>query len=136
MRPRGAGRACLPPRDRAQLPRGGGRRGSCRGAPLSPSRCAAATTHWLKGVPFMPATCFLLMPLHAWPGDFALPEATLFIAVTHCEKGVPLSPARCVLLSLLHSLPNALAFGGELCLVLGWAAIANAGAKPRPNVAT
>jgi hypothetical protein len=55
-----------------------------------PSRCAAATTHWLNGVPFIPATCFLLRPLHACPGDFALPVASFAIAVTHCEKGVPL----------------------------------------------
>jgi hypothetical protein len=57
----------------------------------------AATTQRLYGVPFWPATCFLLNVLHAVVG-LALPVATLAIAVTHWLKGVPFCPATCLLL--------------------------------------
>ena len=65
----GRGGPCLPPRDGPGYPvvvdAGVLVEVPVPEPPLSPSRWAAATTHWLKGVPFMPATCFLLMPLQA-----------------------------------------------------------------------
>src|SRR5947207_8724681 len=76
---------------------------------------AAATTQRLYGVPFWPATCFLLSALQAVVG-LALPVATLAIAVTHWLKGVPFWPATCFLLSFWQFLPYALAFVSALAL--------------------
>ena len=68
---------------------------------------AAATTQRLYGVPFWPATCFLLAPCR--PSSGCLPVATLAIAVTHRLKGVPFWPVTCFLLWPWHCLPYALA---------------------------
>ena len=86
---------------------------------------AAATTHWLYGVPFWPATCFLLRVLHAVVG-FAFPVATLASAVTHWLNGVPFCPATCFLLSRWHFVPYAFALAAALALgpggvSAGWA---------------
>ena len=76
---------------------------------------AAATTHLLYGVPFWPATCFLLSVLQAVVGLVWL-VATLAIAVTHWLKGVPFWPATCFLLWPWQCLPYALAFVSALAL--------------------
>src|SRR3954470_20360622 len=76
---------------------------------------AAATTHLLYGVPFWPATCFLLRVLQAVVGLGRL-VATLAIAVTPWLKGVPFWPATCFLLWPWQFLPYALAFVSALAL--------------------
>src|SRR3954462_9958141 len=81
---------------------------SCSTPDESSSCCfcslAAATTHLLYGVPFWPATCFLLRLLQAVVGLVWL-VATLAIAVTHWLKGVPFWPATCFLLWPWQCLP-------------------------------
>ena len=78
---------------------------------------AAAFTHALCGVPFWPATFFLLTPLQAWPGLFASPVASFAMAVTHWLNGVPFWPLTCFFEAPAQATPYALALSA--CFALG-----------------
>ena len=87
------------------------------------SSLAPADTHLEKGVPFWPATRFLLSSLHAVRGLFVVPLASFAIAVTHLENGVPFCPSTCFLLWSWQYLPYALAFAGRLAVGPGVAGL-------------
>lgn len=76
-----------------------------------PRACAAAATQRLKGVPFSPGTCFLLINAQAAVGG--CPWAAFAIAVTHWLKGVPRCPAMCRLLWSWQWRPYAFASAGK-----------------------
>ena len=79
------------------------------GEPLVEPCCAlslaAAATQSLNGVPFWPATCFLLSLSQAARAVVFELLARWAMSLTQLEKGVPCWPATCFLVSLWQYLP-------------------------------